>query len=82
MNSLAKSLVRRIVRTGVRRGLVEGSFPWLFVGVFTWAARALLKPKVPVVRHEQLKPGETLVISNVPPRRHYLRQRQKDVVTE
>lgn len=65
MNTLAKVLIRRLVRTGVKRGLVDGSRFWIYVGGLSWIARMLLKPKRPAVRRETLAPGETLVVSNV-----------------
>lgn len=76
MNMLAKALFRRLVRTGVKRGLIDGNRLWLYVGGLSWVARRLLKPKPPIVRRETLEPGETLVITNVA-RSHRLKDDQK-----
>ena len=65
MNTFAKVLFRRLVRTGVKRGLIDGSRMWLYVGGLSWVARTLLKPRRPTVRRETLEPGETLVVTNV-----------------
>ena len=65
MNTLAKAMFRRLVRTGVKRGLIDGNRLWLYIGGLSWIARALFKPKRPIVRKETLEPGETLVITNV-----------------
>lgn len=61
------SVLRYLVRNGVRRGLLGGSRPWLVVGGVALAARLLRRlthddPRV--VFSEELRPGEALVIAN------------------
>ncbi|MDQ3758216.1 MAG: hypothetical protein M3394_10250 [Actinomycetota bacterium] len=56
-----------LLRQGIRRGLLGGSRGWLAVGGAALAVRLVRKlggsePKV--VYHEELKPGEALVIAN------------------
>ena len=58
-------MLRRLTRTGLRRGLMGGSKPWLAVGAAAGAFRLLgrvagKQPKV--VYCEPLHPGETLII--------------------
>ena len=77
MNTLAKALFRRLVRTGVKRGLIDGNRLWLYVGGLSWVLRMLLKQKRPIVRRESLEPGETLVISNVSSSRRAKRFQKK-----
>ena len=77
MNALAKTLFRRLVRTGVRRGLVDGNRMWLYIGGISWIVRMLVKPRRPIIRRESLEPGETLVISNVARAPHLKGDRKK-----
>jgi len=58
-------LVGRLARTGLRRGLMEGSRPWLYTGVAAAALRALQRAarrEPETVYSEELKPGEALEI--------------------
>jgi len=62
-------VLTRLRRLGLTRGLGRSN-AWLAVGVTAWALQFLkrLATKEPkVVFHEQLKPGERLVISHLPP---------------
>lgn len=59
------ALLDRLFRTGVRRGLLGGSRPWLYVGLTAGAVRILrrvLSEPVTVYRTE-LKPGEHVEIT-------------------
>ena len=82
MNTFAKVLFRRLVRTGVKRGLIDGSRLWLYVGGISWVARRLLKQRRPIVRRETLEPGETLVVTNVAPSQHPKHNQKKAHQTE
>ncbi|MEA2828997.1 MAG: hypothetical protein QOG43_3436 [Actinomycetota bacterium] len=62
-------MLTRLRRLGLARGLGKSN-AWLAVGVTAWALQTLKKfaakePKV--VYREQLKPGQRLVISHLPP---------------
>lgn len=62
-------MLTRLRRIGLTRGLGKSN-AWLAVGVTAWVLQTLKKfatkePKV--VFREQLKPGERLVISHLPP---------------
>lgn len=62
------SVVGRLVRTGLRRGLVEGSRGWLYVGVTAAAvgiARRLLTEPPETVFESELKPGQGIEIRTV-----------------
>jgi len=67
----AAELVARLSRTGLRRGLMEGSRGWLYVGVAATvlrvARRALAEPEA--VERFELKPGESIEIRTVRPGR-------------
>jgi hypothetical protein len=63
-------IVSRLARTGLRRGLLEGSRPWLAVGVAAGGMRLLsrlARSHPEVVYTGTLKPGETISISTCPP---------------
>lgn len=60
-------VIARLSRTGLKRGLVEGSRGWLYVGVaattFRVLRRLLTEPEV--VERIELKPGEGVEIRTV-----------------
>ena len=60
-------LISYLRRTGVRRGFVGGSKPWLYIGATSWAIRTLLRMarrKSEVILLEELKPGQRIIIAN------------------
>jgi hypothetical protein len=62
-------LIGRLARTGLRRGLLEGSSTWLMVGVAATALRAAQRilTEAPVTATFDLKRGEAVEIRAVPP---------------
>jgi hypothetical protein len=64
---LVDSLARRLVRRGLRDGLIGGSTVWAVVGAAAWLARLLLRREEPLVVREDLKLGERIVVAHVPP---------------
>jgi hypothetical protein len=61
-------LVGRLVRTGLRRGLVDGSRGWLYVGATAAAVgivRRLLVEAPETVFESELKPGQGIEIRTV-----------------
>lgn len=66
MKSWLDRATRSLVRQGLRRGL-GGDGKWLAVGAVAWFVRFLMKKREPAVIAEQLRPGETLVVTNVGP---------------
>ena len=62
-------LIGRLARTGLRRGLLEGSRTWLIVGVTATALRAaqriLTEPTVTATL--DLRTGDAVEIRAVPP---------------
>src|ERR1035438_274041 len=57
---------RQLVRRGVRSGLIEGSNLWLSIGAIAWLLRLLSKRPSPRVSVEQLRLGESMIVSHVP----------------
>jgi hypothetical protein len=63
------TVVSRLARTGLRKGLLEGSRPWLYTGVVAVAVRILarFREKDRMVFSGELEPGQGLEIRVVPP---------------
>jgi hypothetical protein len=63
------TVVGRLARTGLRKGLLEGSRPWLYTGTAAFALRilAMFREKDQTVFKDELKPGQHLEIRAVPP---------------
>lgn len=63
-------LLRLAIRNGWRRGILQGSRPWLIAGGLALGLRAVQKlagSEEKVVYSEVLRPGETLVIAHQRP---------------
>jgi hypothetical protein len=63
------SVLVRIARTGLRRGLRDGSRPWLVAGITAGAlevVRRALAEKPEVVYQAELEPGERLEVRTIP----------------
>jgi hypothetical protein len=60
-------IIARLSRTGLKRGLMEGSRGWLYVGLAASAVRiaqrVLAEPVV--VERFELRPGETVEIRTI-----------------
>jgi hypothetical protein len=67
MLGLVDSLARRLVRRSLRRGLLEGSSVWLVVGAVAWLVRLLVRPEAEKVVREDLRLGETIMVSHLAP---------------
>jgi hypothetical protein len=61
------ALITRLSRTGLRRGLREGSRGWLYVGLAATTVRVLHRvlAEPEVVERFELKPGEAVEIRTV-----------------
>lgn len=59
-------LTRRLVRDGLRRGILEGNDLWLAVGSVAFLVRVLARKDKPKVVTEQLALGESIVVSHQP----------------
>jgi hypothetical protein len=68
---------RQLVRRGLRSGLIEGSNVWLSVGAIAWLFRFLSRRPSPQVNFEELRLGESLIVSHVPAPPHNRRARRK-----
>jgi hypothetical protein len=69
--STTANLVTRLSKTGIRRGVFEGSRGWLYVGVAATALRVMRRvlSEQETVEIFELKPGETVEIRTVAPKR-------------
>jgi hypothetical protein len=64
--------VARMARTGLRKGIFEGSKPWLYTGIVAFALRAahrIVREEPKTVLSEELEPGQALEIRVLPPER-------------
>ncbi len=57
---------RQLIKRGIRSGLIEGSNVWLSIGAITWLLRFLARKPSPMVSVEELRLGESVVVSHVP----------------
>ncbi len=57
---------RELIKRGIRSGLIEGSNVWLSIGAIAWLLRFLARKPSPMVSVEQLRLGESVVVSHVP----------------
>ena len=58
-------LVGRLIKTGLRRGLMEGSRGWLYIGgtaVLLRVARRLLVEAPETVFETEIKPGQAIEV--------------------
>lgn len=68
----APGFVARVARTGLRKGVLEGSRPWLYTGLAAVAlrvARRIARAEQRTVFSEELEPGQRLEIRVLPPER-------------
>ena len=75
-----RGLLRNYVRANaIRRGLLGGSRPWQAVLVISFLARRIGKVTkrgvMPLVLSEALKPGESMIITHLAPKRRGRRGR-------
>ncbi len=80
MLSLIDRLSRRLVRRGLRQGLLDGSSIWLAVAALAWLLRLLASAERPKVVREDLALGESIVVTHLPPaptRRHQRRAERR-----
>ncbi len=66
MGSFLDRWARRLVRRGVRSGLIEGSNLWLSIAAIAWLLRFLLRRPPAQVSVERLRLGESVIVSHVP----------------
>ena len=67
MLTLLDTVARRLVRHGVRRGVLEGNPIWIAVLAVALLVRLLARPQRPRVQREKLRLGETLTVRHVAP---------------
>lgn len=76
------SLLSEARRSAITKGLLGGSRPWLFLGLFAWTIRGLqwaLRPSPQTVYKGRLQVGDTLMIRHdpAPPTRRQRRRARK-----
>ncbi|MEO8694909.1 MAG: hypothetical protein ABI658_15385 [Acidimicrobiales bacterium] len=77
---LRKGVLRRYIRmNALRRGLLGGSRPWLVIFVLGMLRRQMGKVtkrgEMPLRLSEALKPGESMIITHIAPKRRGRRGR-------
>jgi hypothetical protein len=80
MWSALDGLSRRVMRRGLRQGLLEGSSLWLVAGALAWLFRLLATPEAPKIVREEIALGESLIVTHLPPpptRRAARRERRR-----
>jgi len=58
--------MRRLIRKGLRRGLLEGSVAWVAVAAFAGLVQLLLRTEKPKVVTEELRLGESILVTHAP----------------
>jgi len=66
VGTFSDRVTRNLVRKGLREGLLGGNGRWLAVGALTWLARFLRAKPQPRVVTEQLKLGESILVTHRP----------------
>ena len=66
MRDRVRRLADRLFRKGARRGLLEGSDLWLAVGAVALLVRVLATKDKPRKVTEELKVGESIVVTHLP----------------
>jgi hypothetical protein len=69
VGGLVDRLTRAALRRGVREGLLGRDGRWLVAGAGALLVRVLMKRPEPSVVVEQLRPGESLLVTNIGPQR-------------
>jgi hypothetical protein len=67
VNSLIDRVTRRVLRRGLRDGLLAGDGKWIAAGAAAWLVRFLMRKREPEVVVERLRVGETIVVTNLGP---------------
>jgi len=64
--SFLDNLARRLLRRGIRRGLIEGNVWWLGIGAAAGIYRLLFRAEAPKVQRETIAVGETITVTHLP----------------
>lgn len=79
VRKLLDPLARRLLSRGLRQGLLEGSSVWLAVAAVAALVRFLVRPEQPKIVREELRVGETIVVTHKPgPAQPTRRERRRD----
>lgn len=66
MRERVKRLADKLLRKGLRRGVTEGSNFWLALGAVALLVRMLAQQDKPLKATEELRVGESIVVSHLP----------------
>ena len=77
MPSFLDRWTRQLVRRGLRAGLIEGSNLWLSIGAVVWLLRFLSRRDTPQVTVQELRLGESVIVSHVPAPARTRREKKK-----
>ena len=66
MFGLIDTVARKLIRRGLRQGLIEGSALWLAIGAVAWLVRLMLRPDKEHVVRERLQLGESITVVHRP----------------
>jgi hypothetical protein len=64
MFGLLDGLARRLIRHGLRRGVLEGDLRWVVIAAGALVVRLLAKPEKEHVIREKVKLGEQLIVTH------------------
>lgn len=70
MNGLIDRVTKDALRRGLRQGVLAGDGKWIALGALAWLVRFLMRRPETARVTETLRPGESIVVTNLgsPPR--------------
>jgi hypothetical protein len=81
VNALIDRVTRTAVRKGIRQGLLAGDGKWIAIGALAWLVRFLRRTRDPQTIVEQLRVGESIIVSNLGPRPNRRSRRKESPIS-